>query len=453
MRFRKPRRFRPFGPAVIAALISLAPLVASAETEVRGELPRRGWLGAQMAPSEDGHPRINQIMPGGSLAGAKVKEGDVLMSIDGKDLAGPGAVGAALGKKRAGDVAKFAVLRDGKTRELDVKLVALPFEQSETFDVLYDLVDAQGEKLRSVVIRPKGATGRLPAVLFIQGLQCAPVDEPVGQPSTVLQLLHRIAADGYAVMRVEKRGAGDATGEPCSELGFHEEVAGFRAALAKLLAYDFVDPQQVFLFGHSLGGFEAPILAAETQVNGVIVFGTGVVPWAEYLIENERRQTRLQPDADLPALETKNRQFADFLHEAFRNKRAPADVIAERPELAFVSNDYFPDGVHCFGRHIDFYRELDSVNSADHWSRVRAPVLAIFGSLDYTTCWEEHEYIAEIVNSKRPGTAKALLIPNMFHAFNMRASVQETLDAPWQGELGNEVVMHILDFLGESRSD
>ncbi len=434
-----------------AALLSLAAEdAARAETEVRGNLPRRGWLGAQMAPSEDGHPSITKILPGGSLAAAKLKEGDVLTAIDGKDAAGPGAVAQALGPKRAGDVAKFTVSRVGESRDFDVKLVMLPFEQSDTFDILYDIVESEGAKLRCTSTRPRGGA-RLPAVLFIQGLQCAPVDEPVGDPSTVLQLIHELTNDGYVVMRCEKRGSGDATGEPCSELGFHEEVAGFRAALAKLIAYDFVDPEQVFLLGHSLGGIEAPILATETGVKGVIVFGTAVLPWAEYLVENERRQTRLQPGADLPALETKARQFADFLHEAFRNRRSPAEVVAARPDLEAVSKDYFPDGVHSFGRHIDFFRELDAVNHADVWARVEAPVLAIHGSLDYTTSTAEHEYIAEIVNSKRPGTARSLVIPGMFHAFNLRASVQETLDAPWQGPLGEEVVQQILDWMGEVR--
>jgi pimeloyl-ACP methyl ester carboxylesterase len=435
------------GAAILFMALSAG---ARAETEVRGELRRRGWLGAQLTPSEDGHPAITKLLPGGSLS-AKLKEGDVLQSIDGKDVAGPGAVAAALGPKRAGDVATFLVLREGTRREFVVELIPLPFERSEDFEILYDVVEAQGQRLRSTLTRPRAGSGRLPAVLFIQGLQCAPVDEPVGEPSTVLQLIHALTSDGYVVMRCEKRGAGDATGEPCSELGFHDEVAGFRAALAKLLAYDFVDPEQVFLFGHSMGGIEAPILATEIGVRGVIVFGTAVLPWAEYLVENERRQTRLQPGADLPALETKARQLADFLHESFRNKKSPAEVVAARPDLEAVSKDYFPDGVHCFGRHIDFYRELDSMQLADVWARVEAPVLAIHGSLDYTTSTAEHEYIAEIVNSKRPGTALALVIPGMFHAFNLRASVQETLDAPWQGPLGDEVVQQILDWMGERR--
>jgi pimeloyl-ACP methyl ester carboxylesterase len=252
-------------------------------------------------------------------------------------------------------------------------------------------------------------------------------------------------------MRCEKPGSGDATGEPCSEIGFHEEVAAFRAALAALVRQDFVDPGQVFLLGHSMGGCEVPVLATEMGVKGVVVFGTGLLPWAEYLVENERRQSRLDPATNLAELETKTRRLADFLHESFRKGIAPDAVAAAHPELAGVADEYFPDGVHSFGRHIDFYRELDAVNLAEIWARVEAPVLALYGELDYTTSFAEHEYIAQIVNAARPGTAEAVMIPKMFHAFNLRDSVQQTLEAPWQGPLGGEVVDKIVEWLGEAR--
>jgi pimeloyl-ACP methyl ester carboxylesterase len=248
-------------------------------------------------------------------------------------------------------------------------------------------------------------------------------------------------------MRCEKEGSGDATGTPCSDIGFREELDGFRAALAKLRRYDFVDSTRVFVFGHSMGGIEAPMLAAETPVRGVLVFGTGVLPWAEYLVENERRQTRLAPDVDLVALEARCRDLSDFLHEVFRKRRPIEEVVAERPDLKTLADEYWPDGAHCFGRHLEFYRGLDAVNHAEAWAKVDAPVLAMWGDLDYTTCLADHEYIAQIVGSEHPGAATVAVLPNVFHAFNRRDSVQQTLEAPWQGPLAPEVVQTVVSWL------
>jgi hypothetical protein len=63
--------------------------------------------------------------------------------------------------------------------------------------------------------------------------------------------------------------------------------------------------------------------------------------------------------------------------------------------------------------------------------------------------WPYAEYIAQIVNSKRPGTARAVQIPHTFHAFNIRDSVQQTLEQPWQGPLSEEVVRVTKEWLAD----
>ncbi len=75
-------------------------------------------------------------------------------------------------------------------------------------------------------------------------------------------------------MRVDKPGTGESEGPPCAEGGFREELAGYRAALRVLRTNPAVDPDRIFLFGESLGGFMAPLLARETHVAGISTYGT-----------------------------------------------------------------------------------------------------------------------------------------------------------------------------------
>ena len=49
-------------------------------------------------------------------------------------------------------------------------------------------------------------------------------------------------------MRVDKPGAGDSEGPPCAEIGYREELAGYRAALRALLA----NPAAVRMFASAL---------------------------------------------------------------------------------------------------------------------------------------------------------------------------------------------------------
>jgi pimeloyl-ACP methyl ester carboxylesterase len=351
--------------------------------------------------------------------------------------------------QRAGDVVVFHVRRDGEELTLPVTLGAAPLEQADDLELIYDIVELPGARLRSIVSRPLGAEGRLPAVLFVQGLTCGSVEQPFGPPNTVTQLIHGLTRAGFAVMRCEKSGVGDSEGEPCSEIGFHREVEGFHAALLALKEYDFVDRGNVFLFGHSMGGMEGPIVAVEEPVRGVMVYGTGVLPWGEYLIANTRRQARLDPETDLGDLEAQLRDRARFYHYLFREGMEVADIAAAHPELADIGAEDFPDGTHGYTRHVQFFRELDAVNSAAIWQELQAPVLALYGEYDFATSREEHDYIAEIVNRVRPGTAKVVEFPGLFHAFNRRDSMEETLANPWAGEFGEEVVTTCVDWMHE----
>jgi dienelactone hydrolase len=111
--------------------------------------------------------------------------------------------------------------------------------------------------------------------LFLQGGGCNSIDVPSAPPNIwPMSLLAAMAARGFVTMRVDKPGAGESEGPPCAESGFREELAGYRAALHALVANPAVDPARVFLFGDSLGGFMAPLLARDTRVAGVSAFGT-----------------------------------------------------------------------------------------------------------------------------------------------------------------------------------
>ena len=60
--------------------------------------------------------------------------------------------------------------------------------------------------------------------------------------------------------------------------------------LKALAAYDFVDRDNIVIFGHSMGGVMAPLIAAEAPVKGIAVYGTVAKTWYEYFGENFRRQ-------------------------------------------------------------------------------------------------------------------------------------------------------------------
>src|SRR5437764_11912538 len=94
-------------------------------------------------------------------------------------------------------------------------------------------------------------------------------------------------------MRVEKSSMGDSEGPPCSTVDMEAERRGYIAGLKALKDYSFVDPNNTFLMGISIGGVQAPLIAEQVPVKGIVVINTVIKPFLEYLIDTRRRQNLL----------------------------------------------------------------------------------------------------------------------------------------------------------------
>ena len=97
--------------------------------------PDRGMIGVVLAPQKDGL-HVDAVTPGGPADKAGVRDGDVLVAIDGKTLPGEDARDA-LHDLKVGQNVKLTIRRDGKSRE-----IALKAERREPFD----FADAFGKR-------------------------------------------------------------------------------------------------------------------------------------------------------------------------------------------------------------------------------------------------------------------------------------------------------------------
>jgi len=97
----------------------------------------RGWLGVSIQPLtpdmaesmgiEDGEGAlVSQIFEGTPAADAGMEEGDVVVSFDGKAVAGPSELQSIVGWTKPGNRARVVVMRDGKKKTLTVKVAERP---------------------------------------------------------------------------------------------------------------------------------------------------------------------------------------------------------------------------------------------------------------------------------------------------------------------------------------
>jgi len=277
---------------------------------------------------------------------------------------------------------------------------------------------AKGARLRTILTRPAGTSGRLPAILFVQWLSCDSIELPEKQQDGWSRMLRRLAQDsGMAMMRTEKAGVGDSEGGPCERLDYETELSHHRAALAALRRSEHVDASGIVVLGASMGGNMAPLVAAGEPVAGVMIWGGGARSWFERMLAFERRAKEFSA---VPAAELDSylRSLQRFLVAYLLDRKDPATIAREQPALANVWGQIVGtgDGSH-YGRPFAFHQQAAAQDWAAAWERVEAPVLALYGEFDWFEDAAGHRLVADIVNRRAPGRGEFVQIAATDHHF------------------------------------
>jgi dienelactone hydrolase len=252
-------------------------------------LPRRGYFGVGLEKAEGG-ARVFSVAPDSTAAAMGIIAGDVIEAVDGRPATAPEVVVATIAGHKSGESVKIDLRRDANRRTINATLKPLPLEQMANATLHYGSVVALPDvRLRTILSVPSGpSSSRFPAVLLIPGGGCGSIDTPFSSNVAQPGLMHTIGSQGFVTMRVDKSGVGDSQGAPCDSIGYKEELAGYQAALSSLRSHPSVNPDRIYLLGISLGGVFAPLLAAETKVAGISVYGTSSGPPPVYPGRSER---------------------------------------------------------------------------------------------------------------------------------------------------------------------
>ena len=135
---------------------------------------------------------------------------------------------------------------------------------------------------------PKG-NGPFAAVVLLQGSGPHDQDETVGANKPFEDLALGIASRGVAVFRYTKRTFkyGVQSSDPPDKLTVDDEtISDARAAVALLAKQSKIDPQRIFIAGHSLGAYLAPRIATgDAQIAGIVMLAANTEPMEQLLVE------------------------------------------------------------------------------------------------------------------------------------------------------------------------
>jgi uncharacterized protein len=231
------------------------------------------------------------------------------------------------------------------------------------------VVGPEGLAVPGTLTRPGGAGGRVPGVLLLAGSGLLDRDETVGQNKPFKDIAWGLATRGIAVLRFDKVTRVHPA-EITAGRGYtmaDEYVPQAVAALRRLRDDPAVDPERVFVAGHSLGGTVAPrVAAAAPPVAGLAILAGGAQPLHWAMVRQARYLAGLVPETAAAA------------QSAIGHLTRQAQAV-DSPDL---SGDT-PDAELPFGIPGAYWLDVRGYDPAAAARALGLPVLLLQGGRDY----------------------------------------------------------------------
>lgn len=149
--------------------------------------------------------------------------------------------------------------------------------------------DSDGFQVNGLLLVPTGEEpeGGWPAIVFVHGYIPPTQYQTIGQYADYIDYLAR---NGFVVFKIDLRGHGESEGEPGGGYYGSDYVVDTLNARAALATSDFVNPEKIGLWGHSMAGnVVMRSMAAQPEIPAGVIWAGAVysyVDWQKYGIDD-----------------------------------------------------------------------------------------------------------------------------------------------------------------------
>jgi pimeloyl-ACP methyl ester carboxylesterase len=261
-------------------------------------------------------------------------------------------------------------------------------------------------KLKGTFVSP--AEDRpLPAVLMLPGSGQTDRDDNAKKLAINVfpQMAEAMSSWGFASLRYDKRGVGVSEGDYWHS-GFTDRITDAQAAVAWLHAQPNVDPQHIYVLGHSEGALVATHLAAGgTAIAGAILLGGS---------SKTGEETLLWQGAQIASSLTGfSKWLVDSLHiDPVKKQRQSIERIKASTDDTFRIQLVQKINAR-------WMREFFAYNPEQDLAKIHVPVLAITGSKDIQVDPTDLERIKQLVK----GPFEAHLVSDVTHMLRTDAGI------------------------------
>ena len=221
--------------------------------------------------------------------------------------------------------------------------------------------------LNGLLTLPDSPERKLPAVVLVHGSGASSMDEKVYSLTPFKDLAEGLAARGVASIRYDKRTFVYAKKMKNQLLSVREETIDDALLAAALLRRDGrVDPEAVFLLGHSLGAMLAPRIDAEGGAFRGLILLAGSPLRLEEIVLRQMKQAGGEGGLIGAVAKLEDRMFGKKF-----------DGLYEMPDEE-AKKKTFAGGLTLW-----YFKEMGQKTAADYLDETETPVLILQGGKDF----------------------------------------------------------------------
>jgi dienelactone hydrolase len=278
---------------------------------------------------------------------------------------------------------------------------------------------------------PNGS-GPFPAVVLVQGSGPSDRDETIGPNKPFRDLAWGLASQGVAVLRYDKRTYAHKdllTPVVLATFTVQEETIDDALLAAKLLRQtQSIDPQRVFVLGHSLGGYLAPRIGQQDpSLAGMILLAGLARPLEETIVDQMTYIFNLDgtPTSD------QNAQL-DTLKTQEANVRDP-NLTSSTPSSALLNAP------------AAYWLDLRGYQPVEVAKNLSMPMLVLQGGRDYQVTAADYDLWQAALGNKANATLK--WYPSLNHLFFSGVGPITPQEYNVEGHVSPEVIRDITDWV------
>lgn len=233
-----------------------------------------------------------------------------------------------------------------------------------------------GIALTGYVAKPE-AQGKHPILVLQMGHGQGTTDSKTRSYNPFAEMSRKLADQGFVVLRFDKRGTGYNSGNGSFADGtFSDYISDLKAAIRSMQQRKDTSNNEVYLFGHSLGGPIISIAAHDIpEVKGIILSASPGRIFAEFNLEQMRYLLELGQGLSGEPLNTELAKVA----RSIQLITEPETFCREFPADCEKKNSK----IYLWGQSSQFWSEIAALNPLAPLKNLRCKLFAIHGTSDW----------------------------------------------------------------------